>query len=80
MSLMPAIPSRAQLQITTVQEVLGTGGWRIIHPLLVLNKTDPVEDRSFLDVLQSRYPEAISVDAVEGTGIAELGRAGWLTG
>lgn len=65
----------AQLQITTVNEVLGELGVEDHHPLLVLNKTDAVEDRSFLDVLQSRYPEAISVSAVEGTGIAELGRA-----
>jgi GTP-binding protein HflX len=65
----------AQLQITTVQEVLGELGVDDHHPLLVLNKIDAVEDRSFLDVLQARYPEAISVSAHQRSGLDELAQA-----
>lgn len=65
----------AQQQLTTVQQVLGELGVDDHHPLLVLNKIDAVEDRSFLDVLQARYPDAISVSAVQGIGLDKLAQA-----
>lgn len=65
----------AQQQLTTVQQVLGELGVEDHHPLLVLNKVDAVEDRSFLDVLQARYPDAVSVSAVEKLGLDKLAQA-----
>ena len=65
----------AQHQLTTVQQVLGELGVEDHHPLLVLNKVDAVEDRSFLDVLQARYPEAVAVSAVKGIGLDKLAQA-----
>lgn len=65
----------AQKQLTTVIDVLQEIGVDCDSPLLVLNKVDAVRDRSLLDVLQSRYPQAISVSAVEQTGFEELSRA-----
>ena len=41
----------------------------------MLNKVDAVEDRSLLDVLLARYPNAIAVSAVERQGFDQLARA-----
>ncbi len=65
----------AQQQLTTVIEVLSEIGVDCESPLLVLNKIDAVEDRSMLDVLLARYPNAIAVSAVERTGFDVLSRA-----
>jgi GTP-binding protein HflX len=65
----------AQRQLTTVMEVLGEIGVDSENPLLVLNKIDAVEDRSFLDVLQARYPNAVAVSALDRTGFETLARA-----
>ncbi len=64
----------AQQQLTTVIEVLGEIGVDCESPLLVLNKIDAVEDRSMLDVLLARYPNAIAVSAVERTGFETLSK------
>ena len=65
----------AQKQLTTVIEVLGDIGVDCDSPLLVLNKVDAVEDRSLLDVLLARYPQAIAVSAVERQGFDQLALA-----
>ncbi len=65
----------AQRQLTTVIEVLSEIGVDCDSPLLVLNKIDAVEDRSFLDVLLARYPNAVAVSARNGTGFEALAAA-----
>jgi len=64
----------AELQIATVNEVLKEIDIDASQAILVLNKVDAVEDHSFLDVLRSRYPGAISVSARTGVGLERLGR------
>lgn len=61
-------------QIHTVEDVLRQIDVPIDDMLLVLNKVDQIEDRSFLDVLRAKYPTAISVSAKTGLGIERLSR------
>ncbi len=64
----------AELQIATVNEVLKEIDIDSSEAILVLNKIDAVQDHSFLDVLRSRYPGAISVSARTGLGLERLSR------
>lgn len=61
--------------IETVNQVLSEMGVDSDDPLLVLNKTDLVEDRSLLDVMRVKYPNAITVSAVTGAGLDKLSGA-----
>jgi GTP-binding protein HflX len=64
----PAAPEQIQA-VSDVLEQLECGEHAT---LLVLNKVDAIEDRSILDVLRSQYPEAVSVSARTGAGLAGL--------
>ena len=43
--------------------------------LLVLNKIDRVQDRSYLDVLLAQHPRAVLVSAAQGQGLDALSEA-----
>jgi GTP-binding protein HflX len=62
----------AQRQIETVEQVLGELGVDAHNPLLVLNKVDAVEDRSYVDILRAKYPHAITVSARQRLGLDKL--------
>lgn len=64
----------AESQIKTVNDVLKEIGVDSTDAILVLNKIDAVPDRSYLDVLRSRHPGAISVSAVQSIGLDRLAR------
>ncbi len=58
-------------QIAAVHDVLEQIGARQVPELLVLNKTDAV-DPSTIARLRNLHPEAVSVSALDGTGITDL--------
>ena len=62
-------------QIATVYGVLEELGIEAKDTLLVLNKIDALEDRSQLDGLLNRYPNAIGISARTGQGMRELAMA-----
>ncbi len=64
----------AEEQIRTVEDVLRQIDVKVEHTLLVLNKVDAVEDRSFIDILRAHHPEAISVSAKTGLGLDRLAK------
>jgi GTP-binding protein HflX len=64
----------AEEQIRTVNDVLEQIDVNVEHSLLVLNKVDAVKDRSLLDVLRAKHPDAISVSARTGLGLDRLTR------
>lgn len=64
----------AEEQIQTVEDVLRQIDVNVDHSLLVLNKIDAVKDRSLLDVLRAKHPDAISVSAHTGQGLDRLSR------
>lgn len=59
-------------QIGTVYKVLEELSIEAKDTVLVLNKTDAVEDFSRLDALQNRYPHAVAISARRGQGLREL--------
>jgi GTP-binding protein HflX len=59
-------------QIKTVYEVLEEIGVEHGNDILVLNKSDAVENRAQLDILRARYVDSVSVSAVNRTGIKRL--------
>jgi GTP-binding protein HflX len=61
-------------QIATVNDVLKEIGIDSSEAILVLNKIDAIEDRSYLDVLRASHPTSVSVSALDRTGFDELGR------
>lgn len=65
----------AEHQIATVEQVLRDLGIDSANALLVLNKIDAVQDRSFVDVLRARHPNTVTVSAAEGTGLDKLAQA-----
>lgn len=65
----------ARKQIDAVNAVLDELGLTDHPKLIVLNKCDKVPDRSFLDVLQARHPEAITISAARGIGLDRLEQA-----
>jgi GTP-binding protein HflX len=64
----------AEQQIATVNSVLKEIGIDASRAVLVLNKIDALRDRSYLDVLRANHEPAVSVSAVERTGLDQLGR------
>src|SRR5262245_51853860 len=64
----------AEQQIATVNEVLKEIEIDGSRAVLVLNKTDALRDRSFLDVLRANHPLAVSVSALRRTGFDRLAR------
>jgi GTP-binding protein HflX len=74
---------QAREQVQAVSSVLDEIGCLAKPTVLVLNKTDAVRDRSYLDVLRATYPDAVAVsartkagiDALETTVVETLGRA-----
>ena len=65
----------AERQIHTVYRVLDEIGIDCSNVLLVLNKVDRIEDRSFIDVLRRHYEDTITVSAATGDGIDRLTQA-----
>lgn len=62
-------------QIATVYGVLEELHIEAKDTLLVLNKVDALADRSRLDGLLNRYPNAISLSARKGLGLPQLAQA-----
>ena len=62
----------AERQIHTCYEVLDDIGVNCSNVVLVLNKVDQVEDRSFIDVLRRHYDDTISISAATGQGLDRL--------
>jgi GTP-binding protein HflX len=62
-------------QIATVYKVLEELGIEAKDTLLVLNKVDALEDRSRLDGLLNRYPNAVPISARSGLGLDRLAQA-----
>lgn len=62
-------------QIETVHAVLEKIGVDESNEILVLNKTDAVEDRSILDVLRLRESGTVVISATDGTGLDRLEQA-----
>ena len=65
----------AEEQISTVYKVLDEIGIEHENVLLVLNKLDAVDDRSFVDVLRRQYEDVIGVSARTGEGLERLRNA-----
>jgi GTP-binding protein HflX len=63
---------RVRQQIASVDEVLDELGCSGENRLLVLNKTDKINDPTIPTALGSNYPKARFVSAVSGTGAGQL--------
>lgn len=62
----------AEKQIHTCYQVLEEIGVDCTNVVLVLNKADQIEDRSFIDVLRRHYDDTITISAATGQGIDKL--------
>jgi GTPase len=62
----------AETQIQAVNNVLTEIGCQNKPTLMVLNKVDLVQDRSYIDVLMSQHRRSIAVSAARGQGLSEL--------
>jgi GTP-binding protein HflX len=62
----------AEVQIKAVKQVLEELDCGGKPTLLVLNKVDRLEDRSYLDVLMSHHRQAVAVSAASGQGLDDL--------
>ena len=62
----------AEKQIHTCYQVLEEIGVDCSNVVLVLNKADQIEDRSFIDVLRRHYDDTITISAATGQGIDKL--------
>jgi GTPase len=62
----------AEGQIRAVKAVLEELGLEDHPTLLVLNKTDLVPDRSYLDVLEAHHARSIAISAARGGGLERL--------
>ncbi len=62
----------AEGQIRAVKTVLAELGLEGHPTLLVLNKSDKVPDRSFLDVLKAHHAESVSISAAQKDGLDRL--------
>jgi GTPase len=65
----------AESQIAAVKSVLAELGLEGHPTLLVLNKSDKVPDRSFLDVLKAHHAESVAISAARGEGLDRLEQA-----
>ena len=72
MHVVDASHPEAERQIHTVNQVLDEIGVATDNMLLVLNKVDAVEDRSFIDVLRHHHPDTVTISAATGMGIDKL--------
>jgi GTP-binding protein HflX len=66
---------QAEQQIQAVNNVLKELGCAGKPTLLALNKIDRLQDRSYLDVLQSQHRRTIAVSAMTGQGLSALADA-----
>jgi GTP-binding protein HflX len=62
----------AEQQIQAVEDVLAELGLENQPSLLVLNKSDKVPDRSYLDVLKAHHADSVAISAMRGERIDEL--------
>jgi GTP-binding protein HflX len=62
----------AENQIRAVKAVLAELGLEDHPTLLVLNKSDKVPDRSYLDVLKAHHAESVSISAAQHDGLDRL--------
>ncbi len=62
----------AENQIRAVKSVLAELGLDNHPTLLVLNKSDKVPDRSYLDVLKAHHAESVSISAAQHDGLDRL--------
>ncbi len=62
----------AENQIRAVKSVLAELGLDNHPTLLVLNKSDKVPDRSYLDVLKAHHAESVSISAAQHEGLDRL--------
>jgi GTPase len=62
----------AESQIRAVKSVLAELGLENHPTLLVLNKSDKVPDRSYLDVLKAHHAESVAISAAQGEGLDRL--------
>jgi GTP-binding protein HflX len=62
----------AENQIRAVKSVLAELGLEDHPTLLVLNKSDKVPDRSYLDVLKAHHAESVALSAARGEGLDRL--------
>ncbi|MBD3674790.1 MAG: GTPase HflX [Planctomycetaceae bacterium] len=65
----------ARNQVETVYEVLNDIGVDTSNVLLVLNKIDRVEDRTWIDVLRAKHEDCVSISAATGEGLDRLEEA-----
>jgi len=65
----------AEKQIGAVKAVLDELDLNDHPTLLVLNKTDQVPDRSFLDVLRAHHRDSVAISAATGEGIEDFENA-----
>jgi GTP-binding protein HflX len=65
----------AEKQIQAVKDVLEELGLADHPTLLVLNKSDRVPDRSYLDVLRAHHPETVTISAAKRDGLDRLEQA-----
>ncbi|WP_422930196.1 GTPase HflX [Singulisphaera sp. PoT] len=65
----------AELQIQAVKSVLEELGLADQPTILVLNKSDRVPDRSFLDVLKAHHDDSVTISAASGDGLERLEQA-----
>lgn len=63
---------QAKQQIQTVWDVLEDIGIDNQNAILVLNKSDAIEDHSLLDVLRLQYENSVAISAVTGQGLDRL--------
>jgi GTP-binding protein HflX len=59
-------------QIDAVNAVLKQLGAQDIPTLMVFNKTDKIDDMSVLFDLKQKYPDNVSISALNGTGLDDL--------
>lgn len=62
----------AEEQIQAVNGVLQELGCDKKPTLLVFNKIDRLEDRSLLDILRKKHPDAVAISAATGQGLDDL--------
>ncbi len=65
----------AEEHIKAVNQVLKEIGCADKRTVLVLNKTDRLKDRSYLDVLMAHLPRAVAISAATGRGLDDLREA-----
>ncbi len=64
-----------ELQITAVEDVLKQIAADAVPTIVVFNKSDRIYSRTLVGSFKKRYRSAVSVSALEGTGLAELKEA-----